>query len=317
MKRSIAVAAASLAGLGLLLGVGGLVFVSTGAYNVAATVPHTPLTRWLLDRMQERSVAARADGVPQPPPVDSARAQYAFEHYQEMCVVCHGAPGVERGELGKGINPEPPDLAEAASTWSDRELFWIIKHGIKLAGMPAFGITHSDEEIWGVVAVLRRLQFMPPEEYRRLSADIGVHAGMPGTEASLQADMPATAHGHGGALDVEERARAGMPPADHARTDHAGPVAAPPPAAVPAPPHREHEGVAARDRAGVSGPAGAAEQPPAEPAQVDAEATQRLKTLATELLRDAVVVGRIRADSTLRRHWESEAVREQLTPPLE
>jgi mono/diheme cytochrome c family protein len=168
VKRSIVVVAAALAGSGLLLALGALAFIFLGGYNVAASAPHTPVARWLLNLTLERSVAVRADDIPPPLPLDSATLRHAFGHYQDMCVDCHGAPGVERGEIGKGINPEPPDLAEAAAAWSDRELFWIIKNGIKMAGMPAFGITHSDEDLWAAVAVVRRLQDMPPEEYRRL-----------------------------------------------------------------------------------------------------------------------------------------------------
>lgn len=62
-----------------------------------------------------------------------------------MCAVCHGAPGEERGEVGKGMNPTLPRLERVADQWSDREIFWILKHGIRLAGMPAFGATRSDK----------------------------------------------------------------------------------------------------------------------------------------------------------------------------
>jgi len=82
-----------------------------------------------------------------------------------MCAGCHGGPGVERGETGKGMTPTPPDLAEEAGEWSDAELYWITEHGIKLAGMPAFGPTHSDEEIAMIAAFVRLLPEMTAEEY--------------------------------------------------------------------------------------------------------------------------------------------------------
>lgn len=150
-----------------VLAVGGFVFVYSGAYNVAATQDHTAMGRWLLNTTQNRSVAVRASEVPDPPPVDSATLEHGFEHFRSMCVVCHGAPGVERGDFGKGITPTPPALSEEASEFSAKELFWIIKHGIKMAGMPAFGRTHSDAEIWSLVAFLERLEGMSDEEYRR------------------------------------------------------------------------------------------------------------------------------------------------------
>ena len=64
-----------------------------------------------------------------------------------MCVVCHGAPGKEPSYIRQGLRPEPPNLAESSKRWGGAELFWIIKNGIKMTGMPAFGPTHQDEEI--------------------------------------------------------------------------------------------------------------------------------------------------------------------------
>jgi mono/diheme cytochrome c family protein len=155
----------------LLLAAAGLAFVYLGAYDVAATRPHTALVEGLLETLRTRSVAARADGVPDPPPVDADLLAEGFEHYEAMCVACHGAPGRERGELGQGMTPEPPHLAEDPWDLSEREVFWIVKNGIKLAGMPAFGPTHSDRQIWGLVAVVRRLPRMDADEYRRQFPD--------------------------------------------------------------------------------------------------------------------------------------------------
>jgi mono/diheme cytochrome c family protein len=125
----------------------------------------------------ERSVEARAGEVTGQPPTDAAALFHGFEHYHEICVQCHGAPGMDRGELGQGIQPEPPRLDEEAEDWSDAELFWITKYGIRLAGMPAFGRTHSDDEIWGIVGFLRQMQTMTAEEYadrvRALEAETG------------------------------------------------------------------------------------------------------------------------------------------------
>lgn len=150
----------------ILFVIGGLAFIYSGLYNVAATEPHLTPVRWALNTTQVRSVKQHADGVPEPPSVDSAMLRHGFEHYREMCVVCHGAPGVERGAYGKGMNPTPPDLARMAERYSARELFWIVKNGVKMAGMPAFGPTHADEEIWGIVAFVEQLPEMTPQEYQ-------------------------------------------------------------------------------------------------------------------------------------------------------
>lgn len=162
--------------LGLLLAVGVLVLF-TGAYNVAATEPHTGAMRWALNTLQRSSVGARAEPLEASLPEDSAALEHGLEHFAAMCVVCHGAPGVERGEFGRGMRPTPPALSEVAPTWTDAELFWIVKHGIRLAGMPAFGPTHSDEEIRQIAAFVRRLPEMTPDEYETRAAAIASGSG--------------------------------------------------------------------------------------------------------------------------------------------
>ncbi|MFW5947686.1 MAG: c-type cytochrome [Gemmatimonadota bacterium] len=138
---------------------------ATGAYNVAATESHWPITRWALNTLQHRSVAVRAGEPPVPIPTDPAAVQHGFEHFHRMCVECHGAPGFDRGDSGRGLNPEPPRLEEEAHEWTDGELFWITRHGIRLGGMPAFGPTHSDEEIAAIVGFIRVMETLTEEEY--------------------------------------------------------------------------------------------------------------------------------------------------------
>lgn len=137
------------------------------------------------------SVANRATQVGKPMPVTEELAVRGFADFDEMCVTCHGAPGKERGEIGRGLNPRPPDLATAARRWSDAELFWIIKNGVRMTGMPAFGITHEDERIWALAAVVHQLQDMTAERYseRTRSKDQSNDKKQP-------ADTPAKGHEH-------------------------------------------------------------------------------------------------------------------------
>lgn len=161
----------------VLLAVAGLGFVYSGVYDVAATQPHSRAGRWLLTTLMERSVQARVDDVPEPPAESEDLLATGFHHYEAMCVVCHGAPGVERAEIGQGIEPEPPDLAEKAGERTLPEIYWITSQGIKMAGMPAFGPTHSEEEIWGISMFVKRLQEMDAAEYARLRAESHAESG--------------------------------------------------------------------------------------------------------------------------------------------
>lgn len=168
MKRTLlAVLITVAAAIALVAGVV-LFVVYTGVYNVAATTSHAGITNWALNTLQHSSVSRRAKDIDGAAPADSAALAAGFHHFHAMCVQCHGAPGFGRGELGQGMAPTPPRLEEEAHEWTDAELFWITKHGIRLAGMPAFGPTHSDEDIWGIVGFTRALETMTEEDYAEL-----------------------------------------------------------------------------------------------------------------------------------------------------
>ena len=112
-----------LASLALLLVVVAA-FALAGGYNVAATEGHNGLTRWFLATVMRRSVASRATSVNAPTQFTSEQVAEGFSEFDEMCVTCHGAPGRDRGEVGKGLNPRPPKLAEAAKEWSTPQSYF-------------------------------------------------------------------------------------------------------------------------------------------------------------------------------------------------
>jgi mono/diheme cytochrome c family protein len=89
--------------------------------------------------------------------------------YGSMCQVCHLGPGIDATPVHAGLTPQPPRLSEAAKEYSPERLFWIVKHGIKMSGMPAWGETHPDKELWNVVAFLQRLPQLGPQEYQALT----------------------------------------------------------------------------------------------------------------------------------------------------
>jgi mono/diheme cytochrome c family protein len=155
----------------------GVFFIYSGTYNVAATSKDSGLMQWVLKTTREESIDRRADDVI--PPAASALSnpqtlRVGFEHYDEMCVVCHGAPGIEPGEAREGLNPKPPLLAKVANKISMQELFWVIKHGIKMTGMPAWGPTHSDDKIWAMVAFVKTLPELSPAQYKAMQQQAAV-----------------------------------------------------------------------------------------------------------------------------------------------
>lgn len=158
--------------LAILGAAGGAVFLFTGVYNVAADVPHTSAFRWAVTTMQRNSIARHAPDRTAPPLEDPELVQHGFRLYREQCVTCHGAPGVGRDQVGWGINPAPPLLYVRSAAWTDAQLYWIIEHGIKMAGMPAFGPSQSERDIWALVAFSRRLTDLSIDDYRSMGAAI-------------------------------------------------------------------------------------------------------------------------------------------------
>ena len=74
--------------------------------------------------------------------------------------------------MSKGLNPPAPDLSESAQDMTPQALFWVTKNGIKMTGMPAWGLTHSDEKIWSIVAFIEKLPGMTGTEYDSLETHI-------------------------------------------------------------------------------------------------------------------------------------------------
>lgn len=147
-----------------------LIVIYTGWYDISATGKEGGITEWVLETTMENSVRRSADGINIPDNLsDEKKIEEGFHHYSEMCEFCHGAPGKEPIEFAKGLNPKAPDLGHSAKEMKTEELFWVTKHGIKMTGMPAWGITHSDEELWSIVAFLNKLPELSAEDYETFS----------------------------------------------------------------------------------------------------------------------------------------------------
>jgi mono/diheme cytochrome c family protein len=130
-------------------------------YDVEASVPDTAIEFEVLHSIMRNSVQMRA-GTVERETWSEEDVRNGFKDYDEMCIICHSAPGKERRPISKGMRPQPPDLAKPPKQWTNAQLFWIIKNGVKMTGMPAFGSTHSDEQIWNIVGFVRRLRKFHP-----------------------------------------------------------------------------------------------------------------------------------------------------------
>ena len=155
----------------LLAMAGGVAVIYIGAYPVGADEEHWPWAHRLLETARERSVvrAARTVDV-RLPRLDEDALLSAVAGFEVMCADCHAPPDRLPTALARGLNPPAPDLANAARERSAAELYWVTRHGIRMTGMPAWGVTHSEDELWPMVALILRFPTLGEGEYERLLA---------------------------------------------------------------------------------------------------------------------------------------------------
>jgi len=152
----------------IVLIAGSLIFISTGMYDISQLSHHNKLTLSMIRMTTHSSINRRMKENVVPANLkDSDMIITGFKHYNEMCVSCHGAPGVKPNEMVEGLYPKPPEIYKHSEEDAAQEFFWIIKNGIKMTSMPAFKPTHDDKKIWAMTAfVTLKLATMTPEEYQ-------------------------------------------------------------------------------------------------------------------------------------------------------
>ncbi len=189
---------------GLSLGAATLIgLLQAGAIDMAADTPHNPTVYHLIEWAREQAIARRAAVITPPDNLsDSNRIRRGAGNYDAMCVSCHLSPGMEDSEIRKGLYPIPPNLSKPDKTEdssrADARLFWIIKHGVKASGMPAWSKGGmEDEAIWDLAAFLKIMPTLSMEEYRQLieTSNGHSHGGLEGHEVEKE-NIPDTDDSH-------------------------------------------------------------------------------------------------------------------------
>jgi len=167
----------------LILVIGGVsvAFLYSGIYAMGADVPHTRLTYWALETLRDSSIDRVSRELVVPPLTDPELLLAGGPDYNEMCAGCHLRPDKSQSDMSIGLYPRPPNLSlppylhtggdggERAVRLARRQ-FWVIKHGIKASGMPAWGLTHDDQRIWAMVAFIQKLPQLTATQYQILTA---------------------------------------------------------------------------------------------------------------------------------------------------
>lgn len=152
----------------LLVAVLGGVYIWTGLYAIGADSPHWRITSRIMEVLRERAVVRHAKDIPVPDLDNPKWVLQGAGQYAAMCVQCHLAPTRKNSELRLGLYPLPPDLSKVRV--DPAVAFWVIKHGIKLSAMPAWGASHDDATIWSMVAFLQKLPRLTPSQYADMVA---------------------------------------------------------------------------------------------------------------------------------------------------
>nr|WP_093333431.1 c-type cytochrome [Sphingomonas rubra] len=174
----------------------GMLYAWSGAFNVAASSGHWPITNWFLHWVMENSVRTRAALTsPADPKADTGLVS-AAGHFAAACASCHGAPGRRPSPVMQAATPHAPDLQKNAPLWTDKQLNWILQHGVKFSGMPAWAVQDRPDEVARMVAFVRALPAMTPAQYRALTEQ-AAGAGSTGTAALRPGLVASCASCHG------------------------------------------------------------------------------------------------------------------------
>jgi len=163
---------AAIGAIGIAAAIAGLIYFFGGFYNVAALDPDNKAVAWALGYVREASVRQHA---PQTPPIDlndPAIIQAGARAFAARgCVACHGAPGADWAKFSEGMRPDAADLNEIAKALPAGEIFWVVKNGINMTGMPSFArIGVNDGELWTIAAFVKKLPEVKPEDYKSWTA---------------------------------------------------------------------------------------------------------------------------------------------------
>lgn len=156
-----------------VLGVVGMLVVVSGIIPIKASSGHWRITAWFLNFTKQRSVATYAARLPVPALGTPRLVLQGAGHYESGCAPCHGSPARPAPKILQRMTPHPPDLLTIVPQYDAAELFYIVKHGIKFTGMPAWPTLARDDEVWAMVAFLQQLPKLNAESYQRLAQGAG------------------------------------------------------------------------------------------------------------------------------------------------
>jgi mono/diheme cytochrome c family protein len=165
--------------LAIIIAVAAAVFFFGGFYNVAATQPDLGVVAWALEYVREASINRHADDQPPVSMEDPATIQAGARAFASRgCASCHGGPGVAWEKFSEGLRPDPQDLKDVADDLTPAQIFWVVRNGINMTGMPGFNLVEAtDQEIWTITAFVKKLPDVSDADYATWTAGAAPPAG--------------------------------------------------------------------------------------------------------------------------------------------
>ena len=140
-------------------------------HGLSARDEPTALEAFVARRMRRHALSGGARALQNPVPLADRVLSEARDHFADHCALCHGNDGRGQTAIGRNLYPKAPDMTSAdTQSLSDGEIFYVIKNGIRLTGMPAWGedTPEDDRESWKLVHFIRHLPRISPEELQEM-----------------------------------------------------------------------------------------------------------------------------------------------------
>jgi mono/diheme cytochrome c family protein len=144
----------------LVLVVGGLAYLLLGFAEVRGDQPATGLERTVMRAAVHAAVRRHAPNDTDPVPPTEANLIAGGREYLNQCAGCHGTPGKDSGPTA--LNPAAPQLPTEGTAYTEAQIFWVAKHGIRRTGMFSNGVWDRDSVLWPIATFIYRIKDLPP-----------------------------------------------------------------------------------------------------------------------------------------------------------
>ncbi len=142
--------------------VGGWLFLSGGGLPAGQDVAPGSVEKFLARTMLRASIRRQTAGLADPLPANEENLSAGATLYVRLCQTCHGGPDGAASTTAKGLTPYPPQLAkDGVEDDPEPVTYWKVSHGIRFTGMPRFGRTLSEREVWQVTLFLKHMDSLP------------------------------------------------------------------------------------------------------------------------------------------------------------